>query len=394
VIADAYMSVDEMPTQTESGLRANTSESPAPAESGAPANVNEALVQTESGAPANANEALVQTESDLHANANKATAPAPVSAGAYANGDDATAPDEDEDEAPTPEVASVSIDADELLFGKKGATLKLKTEVEPEDEDADEDEYTGTIKLKYKSSDTSIAVVNENGVVKAKGWGTCVITARAGGEKDRCKVTVAKKWIAVTFDDGPGRYTDKLLKFMKKQGVRSTFFVVGRMAESRTSVLKKMVMNGNEIGNHTYLHNGSADVLMGALNKTDRIVRKATGKSTALMRPPGGAINGVTRRCGKPIILWSVDPKDWRDRNADTVYRRVMSGAKSGAIVLLHDIHSTSVDASFRIIKSLKDKGYALVTVSDLLKSPKDNKVYNKGPGEVRTMKIKYYAAK
>jgi peptidoglycan/xylan/chitin deacetylase (PgdA/CDA1 family) len=232
--------------------------------------------------------------------------------------------------------------------------------------------------------------VADDGTVKAKGWGTCKITIKAGTQKVKCKVTVAKKWVAITFDDGPGKYTEKLLKDLKKQEVRATFFVVGSVAKSRVSTLKKMVENGNEIGNHTYAHNGSANVLREALKKTDEIVRKATGSNTTLMRPPGGAINSVTRRCGKSIILWSVDPKDWQDRNANTVYNRVMDGTKSGSIVLLHDIHPTSVDAASRIIKSLKKKGYAFVTVSELLDEPKANKVYNDGPKTVRTMKIKY----
>jgi peptidoglycan/xylan/chitin deacetylase (PgdA/CDA1 family) len=244
--------------------------------------------------------------------------------------------------------------------------------------------------LKYRSSNKSVATVTDKGVVKAKKWGRCTITVSAGGKKAKCKVTVAKKWVALTFDDGPGKYTNKLLKAMKKQGVRATFFIVGQAANSRTSLLKKAANGGNEIGNHTYAHNGSASVLKDALKKTDNVVKRAIGHKTALMRPPGGAINGATRSCGKPIIMWSVDPKDWRDRNAQTVYDRVMNSTRSGSIVLLHDIHPTSVDAAIKIMKSLKGKGYAFVTVSELLGNPKANKVYNKGSKKVRTMKIKY----
>jgi peptidoglycan/xylan/chitin deacetylase (PgdA/CDA1 family) len=291
---------------------------------------------------------------------------------------------EDEDVTTAPAVESLSLDADELLFGKKKAKLTLKVKVEPEDADVG--------KLKFKSSDESVATVSKKGKVTAKDWGECEITVSAGKEKATCKVTVAKKWVALTFDDGPGNYTQKLLKAMKKQGVHATFFVVGQMAKSpsRKSLLKTMVKNGNEIGNHTYAHDGSAGALMNALKKTDRIVKSATGSKTKLMRPPGGAMNDVTRKCGKPIILWSVDPFDWRDRNANTVYSRVMSSTKSGSIVLLHDIHPTSVTAAIRIMQSLKDQGYAFVTVSQLLDDPKANKVYNKGPKKVRTMKINY----
>jgi peptidoglycan/xylan/chitin deacetylase (PgdA/CDA1 family) len=311
-----------------------------------------------------------------------------TSAGVYAdNGEpppDTSEQEEIVDEPTGPAVKSVSLDADELLFGAKGKKLELKVKVRPNDADVTD--------LKYRSSDTSVAVVTTDGAVRAKGWGTCTLTVSVGGKKDKCKVTVAEKWVSLTFDDGPGRYTDKLLKAMKKQGVRATFFVVGQMARPRAGLLKKMVKNGNEIANHTYAHDGSAGALKAALKKTDKVVKKAVGRNTELMRPPGGAINDVTRRCGKPIILWSVDPFDWRDRNANTVYKRVMSRTKSGSIVLLHDIHSTSVDAAIRIMKALKKKGYAFVTTSELLGNPKANKVYNKGPKKVRTMKIKYFA--
>jgi peptidoglycan/xylan/chitin deacetylase (PgdA/CDA1 family) len=288
-----------------------------------------------------------------------------------------------DDTVTAPAVKSLSLDADELLFGKKGAKLKLKAKLRPKNA------YTGD--MNYESSDESVAVVAPDGTVRAKDWGTCVVTLRSGDKKTKCKVTVAKKWVALTFDDGPGKYTEKLLKAMKKQGVRATFFVVGQMAKPRASMLEKMVKNGNEIANHTYAHNGTEGALMNALKKTDKVVKKAVGKKTDLMRPPGGAINSVTRRCGKPIILWSVDPKDWRDRNSNTVYNRVTGETKSGSIVLMHDIHSTTVNAAIRIMESLKKKDYAFVTVSELLGNPKDNKVYNKGAKKVRTMKIKYW---
>jgi peptidoglycan/xylan/chitin deacetylase (PgdA/CDA1 family) len=284
--------------------------------------------------------------------------------------------------ATPPAVESIELDATELLFGKKGAKLTLGVTVKPKRAD--------TSGIKYRSNDTSVATVNSKGVVKAKGWGTCTVSARVGGKKARVKVTVAKKWVALTFDDGPGSYTNKLLKAMKKRGVRATFFVVGQMAKSRKDILKKTVKYGNEIGNHTYAHNGSAGALMNGLSKTDSIVKSATGSKTTIMRPPGGAINSVTYRCGKPIIIWSVDPKDWRDRNANTVYSRVMNSTKSGSIVLLHDIHKTSVTAAIRIMDALKDKGYAFVTVSEMLKAEKAGKVYYKGSKKVRTMKLKY----
>jgi peptidoglycan/xylan/chitin deacetylase (PgdA/CDA1 family) len=290
----------------------------------------------------------------------------------------------DVDVEPAPAVNSIEIDARELLFGAKGDALTLKLRLKPKGADAKE--------ITFKSSDTSVATVNRKGKVKAKGWGVCTISVSSGKAKAKCKVTVAKKWVALTFDDGPGDYTNKLLSAMRKRGVHATFFVVGSMAapKGRMKLVKKAFLRGNEIGNHTYKHDGSAGVLLKALRMTDDVVKKAIGINTKLMRPPGGVINSATYKCKKPIIMWSVDPKDWRDRNSQTVYKRVIDGTKSGSIVLLHDIHPTSVNAAIRIMDSLKDKGYAFVTVSQLLGRPKAGKVYNAGPAKVRTMKIRY----
>jgi len=280
------------------------------------------------------------------------------------------------------QVKSIALDARELLFGKKGAKLTLKATVSPKGADAST--------LKFASSDTSVATVTSKGVVKAKGWGKCNIVVSVGRIKAKCKVVVANKWVALTFDDGPGPKTSVLLDAMEKRGIRATFFVVGANAvnSSRAPLLKRMAELGCEVGNHTYNHNGSSGALMNELAKTDKAVKKAMGKTPVLMRPPGGAINSVTRRCGRPIILWSVDPQDWRYRNSTTVYNRVMNNTKSGSIVLLHDIHSTTITAAAWIMDALAKKGYAFVTVSELLGSPKANTVYTKGSSTVRTMKI------
>jgi peptidoglycan/xylan/chitin deacetylase (PgdA/CDA1 family) len=178
---------------------------------------------------------------------------------------------------------------------------------------------------------------------------------------------------------------------LKQRKAEATFFVVGSMAKSKTgrTQLKTMHERGWEIANHTWSHNAAAKTLKKQLSKTDKVIKQATGSTTTLMRPPGGAVNKATRKCGKAIILWTVDPKDWRDRNANTVYKRVMKQTRSGSIVLLHDIHPTSVSAGLKIYDKLKKQGYTFVTVSQLLGKPKKNKVYTKGPAAVRTMKIK-----
>jgi peptidoglycan/xylan/chitin deacetylase (PgdA/CDA1 family) len=197
--------------------------------------------------------------------------------------------------------------------------------------------------------------------------------------------TRAEKWIAITFDDGPSSYTEHLLDELKKRDAHATFFIVGSLAQSTRaqSLLKRMHNEGHEIGNHTWAHDGTAGVLMGALQATDDVVQKATGKPTALMRPPGGNINAQTYACGKPIILWSIDPRDWENRNGTYIYNHIVGNAKSGDIILLHDSHNTTIPAALRVIDTLKSRGYAFVTVSQLLGNAKANTVYRSGPSKV-----------
>ena len=276
---------------------------------------------------------------------------------------------------------SIKLDGSRLIFGKKGDKLKLTATVKPKD--------AYPAKVTFTSSDKKIATVNKSGEVTAKNWGECTITVKVDGKKKTCLVSVAKKWVAITFDDGPGAYTNKLLKGLKKQNIQATFFVVGSMAKANKKILKKIDKNGHELANHTYNHNAGASTLKDQLKKTDKVIKSVTGSNAKLMRPPGGVINDTTKKCGKAVIMWSKDPKDWRDRNSATVRQRVVSSAKSGDIILLHDIHPTSVTAALKITKDLKKKGYTFVTVSTIIGSPQKNKVYFKGGSKVKTMKIK-----
>ncbi|MDR0350705.1 MAG: RICIN domain-containing protein [Coriobacteriales bacterium] len=199
----------------------------------------------------------------------------------------------------------------------------------------------------------------------------------------------ASKWIAITFDDGPSAYTGGLLDELKKRDVHATFFVVGSFVQSEAgfSLVQRMADEGHEVGNHTWAHDGTPGALMSGLKGTDDIVTAATGKPCALMRPPGGGVNEQTMKCGKPIILWSIDPRDWENRNPEYIYSYVVDNAKSGDIVLLHDSHNTTIPAALRIIDTLKARGYAFATVSQLLGDPKPNVVYRSGPATVGSLR-------
>jgi peptidoglycan/xylan/chitin deacetylase (PgdA/CDA1 family) len=219
-------------------------------------------------------------------------------------------------------------------------------------------------------------------------YSTTDITRALSFSYQQTTYTKADKWIAITFDDGPGSYTGHLLDELKKRDVHATFFVVGQAAQGKAGedLLRRMSNEGHEIGNHTWAHNGSAGALMAGLQATDDLVRRVIGKVPVLMRPPGGAVNAQTRSCGKPIILWSIDPRDWESRNTTAIYNHVVDRAGSGDIVLLHDIHSATIPAALNIIDTLKARGYAFATVSQLLGSPRANTVYYSGPATVGTL--------
>lgn len=186
-----------------------------------------------------------------------------------------------------------------------------------------------------------------------------------------------KKLVALTFDDGPlAATTSQLLDILKKKQVPATFFVVGTMAERAPEVLKREQKEGHEVGSHTTAHRSLATMSAGEIQaekqQMNSIVERITGKGVSLVRPPYGALSDTVRgTMGQAMILWSVDPEDWRDRKAETVRTRVREMAHDGAVILLHDIHPTTVEAVPGIIDDLRADGYEFVTVSELAEAKK-----------------------
>ncbi len=184
-----------------------------------------------------------------------------------------------------------------------------------------------------------------------------------------------KKLVALTFDDGPGPYTAKLLDALKARGARATFFVVGTRVTKYPDLIKRMEAEGHVVGNHTQNHKNlkyvSSSVLNSEIGTTAEAIKTVLGHYPVVMRCPGGNYNTTVRnhvaKLGIPIIQWSVDPVDWRDRNTATIVSRVKSGVSDGAIVLMHDIYSTTVNAAITLIDDLQKQGYTLVTVPELL---------------------------
>ncbi|MFI7704205.1 polysaccharide deacetylase family protein [Nonomuraea sp. NPDC049480] len=180
------------------------------------------------------------------------------------------------------------------------------------------------------------------------------------------------KCVALTFDDGPGPSTEVLLAHLARYHARATFFVVGQNAVMSPDVVRQTAEAGHEIGNHSWSHRDltrlTADQVHDDLRRTDEAIRKASGVTPTIVRPPYGAVNAVVRaRTPHPLVMWSVDTLDWKYRDAARVTRAALSAAKPGAIILFHDIHPTTVAAIPRVLRTLSARGYHFVTVTQAL---------------------------
>lgn len=184
-----------------------------------------------------------------------------------------------------------------------------------------------------------------------------------------------KPMVALTYDDGPSvKATPRILEKLKEYGGRATFFMVGKQAEKRPDLIRRMVAQGCEVANHTYSHTSmdklTPEQLTEELEHTNRIVADASGVTPVLMRPVGGAKNDVGMSAvgaiSMPAILWSVDTLDWKTRDADSTIQAVRDHVKDGDIILMHDLYDATADASMTIIEELTAQGFQLVTVSEL----------------------------
>ena len=233
--------------------------------------------------------------------------------------------------------------------------------------------------LKWSSNNKDVATVSDDGIVTAVGAGTAVVKViTKNGKSARCVITVPDrdKIVALTYDDGPCANTMKLLEVLKKHDAKATFFVLGERVNDRPDYAKAIVDAGNEIASHTVDHKSLqkislADARWQVTQSLDSI-EKATGVRAKLMRAPYGAIdNELAAKLAQtePItfVQWSVDPEDWKDRDAKTVYDRVISNVKPGRIILMHDLYESTTQATDKIITTLKKEGYSFVTVSELL---------------------------
>ena len=188
------------------------------------------------------------------------------------------------------------------------------------------------------------------------------------------KIDPDQKMIAITFDDGPHpTNTQKILDALEKYDGRATFFMLGQNAEAYPDAVKAVYESGSEIGIHTWNHPQltklSSDKILKQVQDTSDVIYELTGFRPKLVRPPYGAINETVKTTLKdyPLICWNIDSEDWKSKDETVFVPHVMKDVSDGDIVLLHDIHSTTVPGAEKIIKQLAEQGYQLVTVSELL---------------------------
>lgn len=180
------------------------------------------------------------------------------------------------------------------------------------------------------------------------------------------------KLIALTFDDGPSGYTKSLLDGLAKRNAKATFFLVGNRINTYSATARRIFDEGHQIAQHTYDHptltTQTDSQVAWQVQHTDQLIDKALGTDLDyLLRPPYGDCNSrVLSLIGCPAVMWSLDSLDWQLLNAEKVRDRIVSQAFDGAVVLVHDIHSTSIPGALMAIDILQKQGYEFVTVSEL----------------------------
>jgi peptidoglycan/xylan/chitin deacetylase (PgdA/CDA1 family) len=186
----------------------------------------------------------------------------------------------------------------------------------------------------------------------------------------------AVKCVALTFDDGPSPYTDRLLQVLKDNDAKATFFLIGNKVAANPTGAKRIVEAGMEVGNHTWEHPNMTTIptqdIAAQFSRASDAIEAATGQRPTLVRTAGGLINdnvlAEAKRQGLADINWDVIPFDWaNDSNTAATRYMLMTQIKPNSVVLFHDTYSSTVDLVYQFIPVLKANGYRLVTISQML---------------------------
>lgn len=197
-----------------------------------------------------------------------------------------------------------------------------------------------------------------------------------------------QKLVALTFDDGPHpEHTGPLLDGLKERGVRATFFLVGTQIQYAPELVPRMAREGHQIGVHTYSHVSVTDLereeFRLQVEGTRRLIYSMLGERELWLRPPYGMLDENAQSWADgPVILWSVDPEDWKDDKVNRIKEHLVSNVRDGDIILMHDIYPTSVKAALEAVDELKKRGFCFVTVAELMEcrgvTPESGRIYKR----------------
>lgn len=185
-------------------------------------------------------------------------------------------------------------------------------------------------------------------------------------------VNLEKPMVALTFDDGPSKYSDALLDGLKERKVQATFFLLGVNMEGNEKVVKRMEEEGHLIGNHTYHHiqlnKVSSREAAGEILATNNRIFEISGEYPMYIRPPYGEWNEKLEKQVEMIpVFWTVDSLDWKLQDTNAIRNHVMENVQEGDIILMHDGYETSVEAALEIVDQLLAEGYQFVTADRMV---------------------------
>lgn len=243
------------------------------------------------------------------------------------------------------------------------------------------DKDMATWKFTYNNSKFSIAVESNTSEINSVDISINDLykyideTYLKGEDLEKYKAYIKKrsrKAVALTFDDGPNPNTTPVaLELLKKYNAKGTFFMVGKAVAGNEEIIKQVVAEGHQIGNHSWSHplltKISLEQAKSQINDTTEALKKASGQDVHIMRPPYGGINATIQAAvDQSFILWDVDTLDWKNRNTASIMKEVRK-ARPGSIILMHDVHQTSINALPSVLQYLTEQGFELVTIDELM---------------------------
>jgi len=208
-------------------------------------------------------------------------------------------------------------------------------------------------------------------------WGSFDIRLNYFTQAKCCNPTEKSKKIALTFDDGPHEMTLKVLDLLELHNAKATFFCIGNQIEKHPDILKKIIANGHEVGNHTYSHSKSfgffsAQKITEEIQQTDELITQFTNAKNYLFRPPFGVTNPNVAKAitnlKHNVIGWDIRSLDTVIKDENVILNRIKKGIHPGGIVLLHDTSLKTVNVLEQLLLFLQSEKYELVTVTNLLK--------------------------